>query len=109
MAKQSGLPDTPRWHALAGGALFNIALGSYYAWSVFVAPLQKEFGWTRLQTTSVSSVEMIMLAVMYNVASMVIGKFGARKVAIFGGLCYSIGLLLASFSTNIVELYLSAG
>jgi OFA family oxalate/formate antiporter-like MFS transporter len=109
MAKHSALPSTPRWHALAGGALFNIALGSYYAWSVFVAPLQAEFHWTRLQTTSVASIEMIMLAVMYNVAGTLIGRFGARKIAIFGGLCYSIGMLLASFSTNLVMLYLSAG
>ena len=109
MAKHSDLSATPRWHALAGGALFNIALGSYYAWSVFVAPLQAEFHWTRLQTTSVASIEMIMLAVTYNIAGLVIGRFGSRKIAIFGGLCYGIGMLLASFSTNLIELYISAG
>lgn len=109
MSKHADHSAPPRWHALAGGALFNIALGSYYAWSVFVAPLQTEFHWTRLQTTSVASIEMIMLAVTYNLASLVINRFGSQKVAIFGGLCYSIGMLLASFSTNLVELYISAG
>ena len=99
----------PRWHALAGGAMFNIALGSYYAWSVFVTPLQAEFHATRLQTTSVASLEMVMLATMYNVAGTLIGRFGARRIAIFGGLCYSSGMLLASFSQNLLQLYLSAG
>src|SRR5262249_36661696 len=82
MAQQNREP-LPRWHALAGGGLFNIALGSYYAWSVFIPALEKEFHWTRTQTSLVSTIEMVMLATMYNVASLVIGRFGARKIAIF--------------------------
>lgn len=109
MAQHHDSSSLPRWHALAGGALFNIALGSYYAWSVFVRPLQAEFGWTRLQTTSIASVNMVMLAVMYNVAGLLIGRFGARRIAVFGGLCYSAGMFLASFSQNLLQLYLSAG
>jgi MFS transporter, OFA family, oxalate/formate antiporter len=109
MAKNTDMMSLPRWHALAGGAMFNVALGSYYAWSVFVAPLQAEFHWTRLQTTSVASVEMVMLATMYNLAGTLIGRFGARRIAVFGGVCYSSGMLLASFSQNLPELYLSAG
>ena len=109
MAQHSKSPAYPRWHALAGGGLFNIALGSYYAWSVFVKPLQAEFGWTRLQTTSISSVNMVMLAIIYNVAGTLIGRFGARRIAMFGGLCYGLGMLLASFTTSLVGLYLSAG
>jgi MFS transporter, OFA family, oxalate/formate antiporter len=108
MAQQNG-ESLPRWHALAGGGLFNIALGSYYAWSVFVPALEKEFHWTRTQTSLVSTIEMVMLATMYNVASTVIGRFGARKIAIFGGLCFSSGMLLASFSSSLLMLYLSAG
>jgi len=99
----------PRWHALVGGGLFNIALGSYYAWSVFVAPLQAEFHWTRLQATSVASIEMVMLAVMYNVAGLLIDRLGARAIAVIGGLCFSFGMMLASFSQNLLELYLSGG
>ncbi len=109
MAQHNDSALLPRWHALAGASLFNIAIGSYYAWSVFVKPLQAEFGWTRLETTSISSVNMVMLAVLYNVAGTVIGRFGARRIAIFGGLCFSSGFLLASFATSLPAMYLSAG
>ncbi len=34
-----------RWWRVVGGLSMNLALGSLYAWSVFVAPLEKEFGW----------------------------------------------------------------
>jgi len=110
MAQNTETSTAPRWHALAGGGLFNIAIGAYYAWSVFVKPLQAEFPeWTRLQTTSISSVNMVLLAVLYNVAGTLIGRFGARRIAIFGGLCYSAGLFLASFTTSLLWLYMSAG
>ena len=52
---------------------------------------------------------MAMLAILYNVAGTVIGRFGARSIAIFGGLCFSSGMLLASFTQSLLVLYLSAG
>ena len=110
MAQHNESESLPRWHALAGGGLFNIAIGAYYAWSVFVRPLQAEFPeWTRLQTTSISSVNMVLLAVLYNVAGTMIGRFGARRIAIFGGLCYSAGMFLASYTHSLPWLYMSAG
>ena len=109
MAQPTATPLDTRWHVLVGASLFNIAIGSYYAWSVFVKPLQAEFGWSRLETTSVASVNMAMLAILYNVAGTLIGRFGARRIAIFGGLCFSSGMLLASFTHSLLGLYLSAG
>lgn len=110
MAQNSENPLDSRWHVLVGASLFNIAIGSYYAWSVFVKPLQTEFPtWTRLETTSIASVNMAMLAILYNVAGTLIGRFGARRIAIFGGLCFSSGFLLASFTHSLIGLYLSAG
>lgn len=110
MAQDTETASFNRWHALAGGCLFNIAIGSYYAWSVFVKPLQTEFPeWTRLQTTSIASVNMVMLAVLYNVAGTLIGRFGARNIALFGGLCFSSGMFLASFAHSLPMMYLTAG
>ena len=40
-----------RWLAVVGGVSMNLALGSLYAWSVFVAPLEAEFGWNRTETS----------------------------------------------------------
>lgn len=109
MAHTNETTPLPRWHALAGGGFLNIALGTYYAWSVFVPALEREFGWSRTQTSLVSTINMVMLATMYNVAGTVIGRVGARKIAIFGGLAFSSGILLASFSHSLFTLYLTAG
>jgi OFA family oxalate/formate antiporter-like MFS transporter len=110
MAQHTEPSTYSRQHVLVGASLFNIAIGSYYAWSVFVKPLQTEFpNWTRLETTSIASVNMAMLAILYNVAGTLIGRFGARRIAVFGGLCFSSGMLLASFTQSLLGLYLSAG
>src|SRR5258707_505004 len=59
----------PRWPALVGGGLLNVALGTYYAWSVFVPALEREFHWTRTQTSLVATIDMVMLASSFLLAA----------------------------------------
>src|SRR4051812_30364539 len=101
--------DPPRWPALVGGGLLNIALGTYYAWSVFVPALEKEFGWSRTQTSFVATIDMVMLASSFLVAGMLQNRIGPRAVATIGGLLYSSGLFLASYTQTITTLYLTWG
>jgi len=109
MAQHNSSDIPPRWHALAGGCALNIALGSYYAWSVFMPALEAEFHWTRTQTSLVSTINMVLLATMYNVAGTIINRLGARTIALIGGLLFSGGFMLASFSHSLGMLYLTAG
>src|SRR6266404_4689681 len=63
---QSSTPGaaTPisRWWRLVGALLMTLALGTLYAWSVFVAPLENEFGWKRAQTSNVFTIAVVMFA-----------------------------------------------
>jgi OFA family oxalate/formate antiporter-like MFS transporter len=36
---------------LFGSAVLLLALGLVYGWSIFVSPLEAEFGWTRARTS----------------------------------------------------------
>jgi OFA family oxalate/formate antiporter-like MFS transporter len=97
------------WPALAGGGLLNIALGTYYAWSVFVPALEHEFGWNRTQTSLVPTIDMVTLASMFLVGGFLQKRIGPRMVAAIGGLLYSLGLLLASRIHTLPMLYLTWG
>ena len=97
------------WPALVGGGLLNIALGTYYAWSVYVPALEKEFHWTRTQTSLVATIDMVMLASSFLLAGMLQSRIGPRAVATIGGLLYSCGLLLASYTQSLTWLYLTWG
>jgi OFA family oxalate/formate antiporter-like MFS transporter len=99
----------PRWPALVGGGLLNVALGSYYAWSVFVPALEREFGWSRTQTSLVPTIDMVMLASMFMVAGLIQDRVGPRTVATLGGVLFSLGLFLASWTQSLTMLYLTWG
>jgi len=105
----SNMVTPKRWPVLVGGGLLNVALGSYYAWSVFVPALEKEFGWSRTQTSLVATIDMVMLASMFLVAGFMQRRFGSRLNAFIGGLLFSTGLFLASWTTSLPMLYLTWG
>jgi MFS transporter, OFA family, oxalate/formate antiporter len=97
------------WPVLLGGGLVNVAMGTYYAWSVFVPALEREFGWNRTQTSFVPTIDMVMLACMFVVAGTIQNRVGPRLVAAIGGLLFSVGLFLASFTHSLTMLYLTWG
>ena len=55
--------EISRWWRMLGGLMMTLALGTLYAWSVFVAPLEREFGWKRAQTSTVFTLAVVMFAV----------------------------------------------
>jgi MFS transporter, OFA family, oxalate/formate antiporter len=109
MSANTSRSDSQGWPALVGGGLMNVALGTYYAWSVFVPALEHEFGWSRTQTSLVPTIDMVTLASMFLVAGFLQRRIGPRTVATIGGLLFSSGLLLASWTHSLPMLYLTWG
>jgi OFA family oxalate/formate antiporter-like MFS transporter len=101
--------EPARWPALVGGGLLNVALGTYYAWSVYVPALEREFHWTRTQTSLVATIDMVMLASSFLLAGFLQNRIGPRAVATIGGLLFSGGLFLASYTQSLTMLYLTWG
>ena len=106
---QSSSSAPARWPVLVGGGLMNVALGTYYAWSVYVPALEREFHWTRTQTSLVATIDMVCLASSFLVAGMLQDRIGPRAVATIGGLLFSSGLFLASWTQSLTMLYLTWG
>ena len=59
----------------------NLALGSLYAWSVFVAPLEKEFHWKRADTSNVFIIAVVVFALTFIVAGRLQDKLGPFKIS----------------------------
>lgn len=60
-----------------------LCLGLLYAWSIFVAPLEQEFGWQRIQTSITFTITM---------CSFTLGNFLASSLTRYRGLKFSYGL-----------------
>lgn len=98
-----------RWHPVIGGVLMNLALGSLYAWSVFVAPLEKEFGWTRTQTSRTFTIAVVCFALTFIAAGRLQDKKGPRICALLGSILVSAGFVLTSFTSSLTALYVFFG
>src|SRR5215510_12406028 len=71
--EQTGLS---RWWRVVGALSMNFALGTLYAWSVFVAPLEAQFGWKRADTSLVFTVAVIVFALTFVLAGRIQDRFG---------------------------------
>ena len=98
-----------RWRVVVGGVSMNLALGSLYAWSVFVLPLEKEFGWTRAQTSWVYTIAVVTFASTFVLAGRIQDARGPRLCASIGAVLVSLGFFLASFTTSLWFLYIVFG
>jgi OFA family oxalate/formate antiporter-like MFS transporter len=98
-----------RWLPVAGGVSMNLALGSLYAWSVFVLPLEKEFGWTRAQTSWVFTIAIVSFALSFVLAGRIQDQRGPRICAAIGGTLVGIGFILSSWTASLTYLYLIFG
>lgn len=95
-----------RWRVVVGGVSMNLALGSLYAWSVFVLPLEQEFGWTRAQTSWVFTIAIVTFAITFIFAGRMQDERGPRSCACLGAVLVSLGFFLASLTASLVYLYL---
>jgi MFS transporter, OFA family, oxalate/formate antiporter len=98
-----------RWRVVAGGVLMNLALGSLYAWSVFVAPLEKEFGWKRAETSLVFTIAVVTFAVTFIFGGRLQDRRGPRPAALIGAVLVSLGFFLTSFTSSLTFLYVVFG
>ncbi|HEX9780668.1 MAG TPA: OFA family MFS transporter [bacterium] len=85
-----------RWSVIAGAILVQIILGTVYAFSVFVKPLEAEFGWSRATTQWAFSFALAAFALVMIPAGRLQDRIGPRKVATVGGVLLGLSFLLGA-------------
>ncbi|XP_004692659.1 PREDICTED: monocarboxylate transporter 2 [Condylura cristata] len=105
-------PPDGGWGWVVVGASF-ISIGFSYAFpkaiTVFFKEIQQIFNTSYSEIAWISS---IMLAVMYAggpVSSVLVNRYGSRPIVVAGGALCCLGMLAASFSSSVQELYLTVG
>ncbi|WP_213806218.1 OFA family MFS transporter [Granulicella sp. dw_53] len=99
-----------RWWIAFAGVLLQMALGAVYAWSVFRAPLAKQFHWSISEVTLTFTIAIMVLGFASFFGGLWLKRVGPRVVALTGGVLYGLGVFLASFSSvGLWWLYLTYG
>ena len=102
--------NTNRWSIAIAGIFMQMALGAVYAWSVFRAPLVKQFHWTISEVTFTFTIAIFVLGVASFFGGLWLNRKEPRTVAMTGGFLYGLGVFFAGFSANSLWwLYLSYG
>jgi OFA family oxalate/formate antiporter-like MFS transporter len=79
-----------------GALIVQIVLGTVYAFSVFVKPLEMEFAWDRTTTQWAFSIALLTFAIAMIPAGRLQDRIGPRKVATIGGILLGLSFLLGS-------------
>ena len=100
----------PRWIPLFGGLLGSTTCGLLlYAFSVFIKPLMKEFGWTVPEVAMAYSLICLIFGLLTFPAGRISDKYGPRNVVICGGLFMAFGFFMVSTITPPDPSALAAG
>src|SRR6516162_2531669 len=86
-----------------------LALGTLYGWSVFVAPLEKQFGWKRADTSMVFTIAVVVFALSFVVAGRIQDKIGPFYCSLAGGILVSLGFFLCAYTASLTYLYVCFG
>jgi OFA family oxalate/formate antiporter-like MFS transporter len=98
-----------RWWRVVGALLMNLSLGSLYAWSIFVAPLEKQFGWNRAQTSWIFTIAVFVFGMSFVIAGRLQDKLGPFKISVIGSIGLSLGFILASFTNSLEWIFFTFG
>ncbi|MEM2146747.1 MAG: MFS transporter, partial [Candidatus Jordarchaeaceae archaeon] len=105
-SKSDGLT---RWKYVIASVIINLCLGAVYAFSILVPPLEKEFGWTRIETSTASTIVLLTFALSMIPAGRIQDKKGPRTAVTIGGVLIGLGMILSSYTNSLLWLYTSYG
>ena len=100
----------PRWIPLLGGLLGSTTCGLLlYAFSVFVKPLEKQFGWSAADVLIAYAIIVLVFGLMTFPAGRLADKYGPRNIVLLGGVIMSLGFFLVSTITPPDPAVIAAG
>ncbi len=109
-AKSQSKVVMPRWTPLLLGLISSTTCGALlYAYSVFIKPLQKEFGWTTLECAFAYAICCLVFGLISFPAGRLSEKYGPRKIVIAGGIILGSGFVMTGFIQTTFQLYLTYG
>lgn len=89
---------------LAGIMLFTVHT---YSLGVMIAPLEREFGWSRAQISAGPMIVAVCGVVMAPVVGFVIDRFGPRRVGVIGATLLCAALAMLSTATGSIGSWLT--
>lgn len=101
-----------RWFIVLGAMAIHMSIGSVYAWSVYVNPIQSAMRWTLTDVTITFSVAIFFLGLSAALMGKFVEKNGPRVAATLAAVLFGLGTIGSGFAIAIeskILLYLTYG
>ncbi|CAJ1057224.1 monocarboxylate transporter 2 [Xyrichtys novacula] len=109
-APSTALDGGHAWFILLSCFLvFGLTFGVIKSFGVFYVEIHQYFETTATETSWITAIAVATIHVIAPVASALSARYSHRSVVMVGGLICSLGVMLGSFSRNLIELYLTVG
>lgn len=90
-----------RWWRIVGGLSMNLALGAVYAWSIFVRPLEAEFGWKRADVSTIFTLLVFVFGLTFIAGGRLQDKLGPTKISFIGATLNALGFFMSGFTSSL--------
>ena len=90
-----------RWVILTGATVVQMCLGTVYAWSYFQSLLVTDYRWSHTETAWAFGLVIFSIGTSAPLAGFNLARIGPRKLAVAGGILFSLSYLLGAAALNI--------
>ena len=96
-----------RWLQLSAGIIGMIAVANFqYAWTLFVEPLQKKHGWTRVETQDALFIYFVLAQTwLVPLEGYLAERFGPRRLLLLGGVLAGGAWIICSQTNSLGIVY----
>ena len=95
-----------RWKVAIAAVAIHLCIGSLYAWSVFIKPLQTAHGWSRPELAAAFSLAFLTGGLFSAFRGAWMECRGPRRCAVMSAICFGAGIAGAGIAAHIGSLWL---
>jgi MFS family permease len=96
------------WVIVGSGFVMSIiGIGSRYCYGVFLKSLEVEFGITRMATSSIFSIYMLLCSIIAVLGGWAMDRYGPKRVGIFMGTFTGLSFFLTSQANSAWQLFIT--
>jgi len=100
-------PATNRWLQLVLGIVCMASVANLqYGWTLFVLPIQHQWGWTKAEIQVAFSIFILLETWLVPFEGAIVDRIGPRWVVFAGGICTFLAWFVNSFASSLGMLYL---
>ena len=106
------MAESKTYHRLPYGVVafvLQLFLGLIYGWSLFIAPLEADFGWARSDTSLIFTISMVFFCVGNLAAGTLSKRLSPRAIILLAAACAAVGFAASSLTEALPWIFVSYG